>query len=99
MSFVRELNRFHTEARSKNSVERGRRAATLQMSEDAGARFFSSAFGDLMRDNVANSAQFEFAGLHVSFDLLAILWSRAFRDHHKRIEPASRVPFLDRVRD
>src|ERR1043166_8639642 len=87
VSFVCELDGFDAEAGPENAIERRRRAAALQMSEDASARFFSSAFSDLTRDDIANSTELEFAGLHVALNLLAIFWPRALGNDHKRIEP------------
>src|ERR1700722_18711494 len=43
VSFVGKLHRFHAEARSKNTIERGRCTAALQMSKNATARFFPGA--------------------------------------------------------
>src|ERR1043166_2636935 len=99
VSFVCELDGFDAEAGPENAIERGWRAAALQMSQDASTRFFSSTPSNLARNDIANSTELEFAGLHVAFDLLAIFWPSALGHDYERIEPTCRVAFLDRVGD
>src|SRR5205823_1833940 len=50
VTFVCQLHGFDSEACSKNAIKCRRCAAALQMSEHAGARFFSGSFGDFARD-------------------------------------------------
>src|SRR5205823_10288014 len=57
------------------------------------------ALDNLARDYIADSTEFEFTRLHVAFNLLAILWSRAFRYHYQTTEPTRGISFFDRVRD
>src|SRR5207302_6557837 len=99
MSFVCKLHGFDAEARAQNAIERGRWTAALQMSKHTGARFFSSAFGNLARDDVANSAESKFAAVNVALDLLSVFWSRAFSDDDERCETSSRIASLDGVGD
>src|SRR5438034_11378390 len=49
MAFVGQLHGFYAEARAQNSIKRRGRAAALQMSEHATARFLASALDDLTR--------------------------------------------------
>src|SRR5438477_11467737 len=72
VSLVCELHGFNSEACAKNSVERGRSPAALQMSEHAGSRFFSSAFRDFARNHITNSTQPKFAAFDIAFNLLPI---------------------------
>src|SRR4030095_4141558 len=55
VSFARQLHGFHSETRRENSIQRRRRTAALQMTQNAAARFFTSAFGNLARDKLPDS--------------------------------------------
>src|SRR6266436_6298008 len=83
MSFVGQLDGFNAEACAEDPIEGGRWAAALQMSEHAGSRFFSSAFGDFARNHIADSAEAKFAALDIALNLLAILRARAFGDDNE----------------
>src|ERR1700674_497885 len=69
------------------------------MAEHACTRFFSSAFGDLVRDHVADSAQSKFAAFDIAFNLLAIFWARALGNNHQGAEAAGRFASFYRIRD
>src|SRR6266446_3297433 len=99
MSFVGQLNGLHAEAGAENPIERGGRAAALQMPEHAGARFFASALGDLSRYDIAHAAKTEFAVFTRTHYLLTVFGSRAFPTHHSSDEVARAVTFLDRGRN
>src|SRR3989442_15890388 len=57
---------------AKNAVERGGCAAALQMAEDGAARFLSGARGDLVRDDISDSAKAIFTLLTRTHHDLAI---------------------------
>src|ERR1700737_1186858 len=99
MSFVGQMDSLHAEAGAENSIERGGRAAALQMPEHTGARLFASALSDLPRYDIADAAKTEFAVFTRTHDLLTIFGSRAFRNDHERAEIARRITFLDRGRN
>src|SRR5471032_3163968 len=61
--FLEELYGHDAEARTEDSVKRGGRAAALQMTEHAGARFLAGARGDLVGDHLAHAAEPRFANL------------------------------------
>src|SRR4029079_4542567 len=69
------------------------------MPENATARFFSSAFGNLARDDFTDSAKAKFAAFHVAFDLFAMFWSRTFSDHNNTPQISSRLTRFDHARD
>ena len=99
VSFARQLHRFHSETGSENSIQRCWRAAALQMPENAAARFFASALGDLTRDEFPDSAKPKFAAFYVLFHLFAMFWPRTFCDDYDGTEVTSRLARLDRARD
>src|SRR5439155_6523519 len=99
MSFVGQLHSLHSETRGENSIQRRGRTAALQMTQNAAARFFISAFGDLMRHEFANSAEPKFAAFHVALHLLAMFWPRTFCDNHDRAQVTSRLTRLDHASD
>ena len=96
MAFVRKLHGFYTKTCAEDSIESGRCTAALQMSEHAGARFFSGLFGDFARDHLADSAKTKFATFDVALDLLTVFWPRAFRYDNERAKPASGFALLNR---
>src|SRR5439155_5669986 len=71
---------------SENSIERRRRATALQMTKHTGAGFFPGARRNLMRHDVADSAQAKLAFFRFAFNLLSILWARAFCDNDQRTQ-------------
>src|SRR5205814_2754362 len=83
--------RFHSEACPKNAVERGGRAAALQMAKDSAARFLPGALSDLTRDDVADSAKAIFAFLAPAYHDLAVsrTCSLGHDDNRRRIAPIS----------
>src|SRR6267378_5330584 len=69
------------------------------MAQNAAACFLASAFRNLVRYNVADSAQTEFAAFHVALHLFAVFRSRTFCDHNNSSQIASRLPRFDHARD
>src|SRR5438128_6193526 len=65
------------------------------MTENAAARFFSSAFCNFARHDFPDSAETKFAAFHVTLYLFAVFWSRAFSDHNNCSQIASRLARLD----
>src|ERR1700732_854096 len=96
MSFVGQLNGLHAEAGAENSIERGGRAAALQMPEHTGARLFASALGDLPRHDIADAAKTEFTFFTRAHYLLTVFGPRAFSNDPERAEISRRITFLDR---
>src|SRR5205814_1030088 len=84
VSFVDKLHCFHAESGAENSIERRRRATALQMTKHTGAGFFPGARRNLMRHDVADSAEAKLAFFRFAFNLLSILWARAFCDNDQR---------------
>ncbi len=54
-------------------------AAALQMSKNAGARFFSGACGNFTRHHISNSTESKFSAFDVALNLLTVFGSRALR--------------------
>src|SRR5205823_14253561 len=86
VSFVDELHCFHAESGAENSIERRRRATALQMTKHTGAGFFPGARRNLMRHDVADSAQPKLAFFRFALYLLSILCARAFCDNDQRTQ-------------
>ena len=82
LSFVDQLHRLDAEARAEDPVERGRRAAALEMPKDRAARFLSGARGDLARDYAADAAVFD----------LRLRRCGASRPGHRAVAPLRRRP-------
>src|SRR4051812_775026 len=99
MAFVRELNRFDSEPRSKNPIKCSRRATALKMSEHATARFLIRPRRDLSSNDVTDPTQSKFATLNVAFHLLPVFRFRPFRDDHKRSVITACIAFFDHGRD
>src|SRR5207249_8539635 len=90
---------LYSKTRGKNSVQRRRRAATLQMAKNAAARFFSTALRNFICHDVADTTEAKFATFYLAFNLFAMFWSRAFRDHHNGSQITSSLPCSDHARD
>ena len=99
VSLVRKLDSFHSESCAENSIERGGRAAALQMAKHTTTRFFAGALGDFTRDDFADSSEPEFAIFRFAHHLLTISWPGAFCDHNERAEIASGVACFDDSRN
>src|SRR3989440_1637262 len=69
------------------------------MTENAAARFFSSAFCNFPRHDFPDPAETKFAAFHVTLYLFAMFWSRAFSDHHNCSQITSRLTRLDHAGD
>src|SRR5438128_2456485 len=95
MPFVSELYRLHSKPCSKNPVQRGRRAAALQVSQDAAARFFVGSSGDLTRHQIADASQPVLASFNIPLHRLAILRFRSFGDDNQRSVLAASVTVVD----
>src|SRR5436853_4992598 len=70
--FVCQLHGFNAKARRKDSIECGRRAATLQMAEHARACLFAGPFCDLRGHDIADASKAKFAVFTFAHDLLTI---------------------------
>src|SRR5205823_14078033 len=99
VSLVRELDSFHPESCAENSIERGGRAAALQMAKHTTTGFFAGALGDFTRHDFANSSEPEFAIFRLAHYLLTISWPGTFRDYNERTEISGGVACFDDSRN
>ena len=92
---VSQLYGFDAEARGKNSVERCRRAASLEMAEHTTTRFFSSLFCDFACNDFTNSTEPKLAAFNVALHLLAVFGSRTFGNYNGSTKITGRFASVD----
>src|SRR5205085_7030804 len=96
---VSQLHGFDAEARGKNSVERCRRAASLEMAEHTTTRFLSSLLRDFACNDFTDSTKPKLAAFNVAFDLFAIFRSRTFGNNNDSAKMTGRLARFDYIGD